>query len=129
MVIDSSALVAVLLDEPEREQFTRFILHDARRLIGAPTLFETAMVLTDRNGRRGISILRKALRDLSVVVTPFGEDDCRTAVRAIVRYGRGRHPARLNFGDCTAYAVAKNRRQRLLFKGDDFSMTDVERAA
>jgi ribonuclease VapC len=128
VVVDTSALVAVLLDEPESERFMEVIALDEHSVIGAPTLLETSMVLSDRKGVHGVASLRRFVRRFRLAVEPFRSADCRVAVRAFLVYGKGRHPARLNFGDCMAYAVAKNRRQKLLYKGDDFKLTDVEAA-
>jgi ribonuclease VapC len=128
VVIDSSALVAIILDEPERVQFSELVL-ERSCLIGAPTLLETSMVLRDRKGPSTTPELRKTLRMLRITVEPFRPDDCAVAFTAFLRYGKGRHRARLNFGDCMAYAIAKTRRRKLLYKGDDFSHTDIEPAA
>jgi ribonuclease VapC len=129
MVIDSSALIAIVLDEPECEHFSELVVLDGGCLIGAPTLLETSMVLSDRKGASTITGLRKTLRMLRIAVEPFRPDDCHVALGAFLRYGKGRHRARLNFGDCMAYALAKTRRRKLLYKGGDFSHTDIEPAA
>jgi ribonuclease VapC len=128
MVVDSSALVAVLFDEPGCERILEVLSREPRSVVGAPTALETSMIVADRLGPNGVDGLRRTLRALRITVEPFGTRESRVAVRAFLKYGKGRHRARLNFGDCMSYAVAKTRRQRLLYKGDDFSHTDVEPA-
>jgi ribonuclease VapC len=96
--------------------------------IGAPTLFETAMVLVSREGTSGMRALLRFLDDYRVTLLDFDEWHVEAAVRAFVRYGKGRHPARLNYGDCMTYAVAKLAGAPLLFVGDDFARTDLEPA-
>ena len=129
MVVDTSALLAVIFDEPECEGFVRILSRDRSPIMGAPTVLEASIVTADRVGTKGLSRLRRTMRTLRISVEPFGLRESRVAVRAFLKYGKGRHRARLNFGDCLSYAVAKTRRQQLLFKGEDFSHTDVERAA
>jgi ribonuclease VapC len=129
MVIDSSALVAIVLDEPERTALTRTVLRARERLVSSSTVVEAGIVLAGRRGEAGLGGLERTLRLLRITVLAVDAHDSSVAVRAFLKYGKGRHRARLNFGDCISYAVAKTRRQRLLYKGDDFSHTDVERAA
>lgn len=94
--------------------------------IGAPTLFETAMVLVSRNGSAGARALLDFLADYRVTMLDFDERHVEAAVRAFVRYGKGRHPAGLNYGDCMTYATAKLAGAPLLFVGNDFAKTDLE---
>jgi ribonuclease VapC len=96
--------------------------------IGAPTLFETAMVLVSREGTLGFRGLLRFLEEHRVTSLRFDESHVEGAVRAFIRYGKGRHPARLNYGDCMAYATAKAAEAPLLFVGDDFAKTDLEPA-
>lgn len=117
------------LDEPERVRFNSAVLGAGERLVASPTLLETAMVLADRNGRNGLEALQRTLRLMRITVLAVDAHDSSVAVRAYLTYGKGRHRARLNFGDCMSYAVAKTRGQQLLYKGDDFAHTDIERAA
>lgn len=126
MVLDSSAVVALLVVEEGHER-----LYDAIELaptlaIGAPNLMEVGMVTVGRYGETGRADVSRFLEDWSVEVVPFDERHWRVAIAAFARYGKGRHPARLNYGDCMAYATAKVAGAPLLFVGDDFAQTDVE---
>jgi ribonuclease VapC len=126
MVIDSSALVAILWREPEGLAFQMAILGAERRLLSAMSKLETAMVLIGRTDPGAADDLEDLLADLSITVVPFDEHQADLARDAFVRYGRGRHKADLNFGDCAAYALAVAEAEPLLFKGTDFGATDVE---
>ena len=99
------------------------------RSISAATLLETTMVFEARVGNRGAADLDQLIANLSLEVVPFTPSQAALARDAFRRFGKGRHSARLNFGDCFAYALAKERGEPLLFKGDDFSRTDIEAAA
>ncbi|MGL5859494.1 MAG: type II toxin-antitoxin system VapC family toxin [Angustibacter sp.] len=94
--------------------------------MGAPTAVETGIVLTARMGPAGGGVLERFLAVAEVVVVPFGDGHWREALGAFVRYGRGRHPARLNLGDCFSYATARLAAQPLLCIGDDFPRTDLD---
>lgn len=127
IAIDTSALVAILFEEPEREAFTRIILERQSVLLSTPTALETRMVVHGRRGARAVLVLENLL-DLPIfqVVAP-GDAELRAAYGAFIAYGRGSgHPAALNFGDLFSYALAKVRGVPLLFKGDDFAQTDVD---
>jgi ribonuclease VapC len=126
MVIDSSALVAILLDEPERETFEAAAESDPQRFVSAMTKFEAGMVMIGRLGSVGAEKLDRLLDTLAVTVVPFDDHHATIARDAFARYGKGRHPAGLNFGDCAAYALAIAEAEPLLFKGTDFAATDVE---
>ena len=126
MIIDTSALMAILLREPGHATFRRQLSRARTVGIGTPTLTEAALVLAGRTGRDPRPILGRFLQEFSVAPVPFGEAHWREAMRAFLRYGKGRHPARLNFGDCLAYATARLADQPLLCKGDDFPQTDLE---
>jgi ribonuclease VapC len=128
MVIDSSALIAIISNEPERALFEQRIKSAANRLIGAATLVETSFVVMSRRREEGIDILRELLADMRVDTAPFTADHARLAIDAFRRFGKGRHPAGLNFGDCFSYALAKATGEPLLFKGDDFTQTDIKTA-
>lgn len=125
MVLDTSAIVAILLLEPNHEELQAKIESAPGIAIGAPTLVETLMVLTARLRGEPILGLRELLRAVEAEVIPFSEDHSHIALQAYLRFGKGRHPAALNFGDCLSYATASVARQPLLFVGGDFSRTDI----
>ena len=128
MTLDSSAIVAILFAEAGYLDVVDRILAADHVRVGAPTVVETALVFAGRVGpRRGESV-DALLAELGVTVVPFGEAEARLAADAFQRFGRGRHPAKLNYGDCLAYATATVARDTLLFVGDDFSKTDVKPA-
>lgn len=130
MIIDTSALLAILLQEPEAERFARAIAGAARRLLSAATLLETGIVLQARYGDEGGRDLDLLVLKLGIEIAPVTERQAGIARRAYRRYGKGqRHPAGLNFGDCFAYALATDTGEPLLFKEEDFALTDVEQAA
>jgi ribonuclease VapC len=126
MVIDTSALIAILLDEPERRSFEQAIKADPNRLVCAMTKFEAGMVMVGRHGRDGGSRLDRLLDRVHAIIISFDDNHATIAREAFVRYGKGRHRAGLNFGDCAAYALAIAEAEPLLFKGTDFGATDVE---
>ncbi|NET60050.1 MAG: type II toxin-antitoxin system VapC family toxin [Symploca sp. SIO2E6] len=126
MVIDTSAVAAILFDEPERADFINKIEVAKVRLIGAPTLLECKIVMETRKGVLGRSELELFVSEAELTVVPFDETQVNLAIFAWQQYGKGRHPAGLNFGDCFAYALAKATGESLLFKGSDFSQTDIE---
>jgi ribonuclease VapC len=128
MIVDSSALVAIILAEPNHQELLVKTKRTAGLAIGAPTLVETLMVLTARLRGDPAPALRELLRAIEAEVVPFTEDHSREALRAYLKFGKGRHPAALNFGDCLSYAVASVARQPLLYVGDDFSRTDIRKA-
>lgn len=126
MIVDSSALLAVLLREPGWDVVLGKLATARTPIgIGAPTVAEAGLVLTARLGRDGRSLLARFVREAGIVVVPFGEEHARAAIEAFARFGKGRHPAALNFGDCLTYAVALLSRQRLLCVGDDFPRTGL----
>jgi len=126
MVIDTSSLICILLGEPEAEQFARRLAAtDADHAMSAVTWFETMLVITGRRGEAGRQSLTDLLEFGRVTVLPVDARVAATAYQAWLDFGKGRHPAGLNFGDCFSYALAKERSEPLLFKGDDFSKTDV----
>ena len=125
MILDSSVIVALALREPGYESLLLRLQEAPAVGIGAPTLAETAIVLHARLGSGAEVVLERFLRDFAVEIVTFGGDHWREAVDAFRRYGRGRHPAGLNFGDCLAYATAKVATQSLLYVGDDFAATDL----
>ncbi len=129
MVIDTSAVVAILLDEPERHRFNELIEISARRFISAGTLIETALVIETRRGDIGRRALDAFLNEARFETIAVDSDQVTIARTAFRTYGRGRHRAGLNFGDCFAYALAKATGEPLLFTGADFARTDIQPAA
>jgi ribonuclease VapC len=128
VILDSSAVVAVLLRESTQKELATK-LRDADLVgIGAPTLFETGMVMVGVMGEQGRGLVAQFLEAFDVEVIPFGESHWQEAVEAFSRYGKGRHPARLNYGDCMSYAVAQASKMPLLYVGNDFAQTDIQAA-
>ena len=125
MVIDSSALIAILLGEPDRERFKLAISAADIRLVSAVTKLEANLVAVSRLGPRGAEELDDVLRNIGATIAPFDDHQADIARDAFIRYGKGRHRAALNFGDCFAYALSKLTGEPLLFKGADFAATDV----
>jgi ribonuclease VapC len=128
LIVDSSALVAILTEEDEAIVLNRAIARAVSCAISAPALLETSMVLSGRRGQATVDALDAYLRKANISVLPFTADHALLAREAFMRYGKGRHKAGLNFGDCIAYAAAKLEAMPLLFQGGDFSLTDVEAA-
>ena len=128
IVIDSSALVAILRGEPEREQFIDAIVDYGNPRISSATYLEAAMVMELRWGDQGGRELDALIDEVSIEIAPFDYIQAQAARDGFRRYGKGLHRAALNFGDCFTYALAKTRDAPLLFKGDDFALTDVKRA-
>jgi ribonuclease VapC len=128
MVIDTSAVAAVLFNEPDAELFEIAIADAEAPCISAATALECSLVIEGRYGPPAAAKLDALLAEQAIEVVPFDGEQLAFARAAFHRFGRGRHPAGLNFGDCFAYALAKARALPLLFKGDDFGQTDIERA-
>lgn len=128
MILDSSAMVSVMLGEAGAEEIGRKVRTADLLAIGAPTLFETGMVMTVRRGEAGRDAVSSFLDALDIVVTPFDERHWRAAFAAFTRFGKGRHPAGLNFGDCLTYATARVAERPLLYVGNDFAQTDIQAA-
>ena len=125
MVLDTSALLAVLLNEPEAADFRRAIEADPVRLLSAATLLEVAIVIEARVGEAGGRELDLLLHKAAIEVVPVDAGQVELGRHAYRQFGKGRHLAGLNYGDCFAYALAQSSGEPLLFKGDDFSRTDV----
>jgi ribonuclease VapC len=125
LILDTSAVVAVMKEEPGCERLEDAIASARLVAIGTPTLFETALISVRLYDLPGRSLLARFLEEESIVRIPFQEDHWRAAADAFVRYGKGRHSARLNYGDCMTYAIAKVADEPLLFVGDDFAKTDL----
>jgi ribonuclease VapC len=128
VILDSSAIVAVVLREPGHERLLGKLALAETVAVGAPTLAEAGIVLTARLGRPAGGLLLGLLREWHAETVLFGEEHWREALEAFDRFGRGRHRAGLNFGDCLAYAVSRLSGEPLLYTGDDFARTDIERA-
>jgi ribonuclease VapC len=125
MVVDTSALLAILEDEPERRNFNGAIeVADSRRM-SAVTFVESSMVIESRFGAEGVRDLDRLIERAEVEIVPVDVEQARTAREAFARFGKGRHAAGLNFGDCFSYALARVLGEPLLFKGEDFGRTDV----
>jgi len=126
MVIDSSALIALLLAEPEADGFVAVIAGASSRLVSAASYLETAIVMLARSGPDAQENVDRLLAELSVTVIPFARDQAMLGITAYRQYGKGSgHSAGLNFGDCFTYALAKLTDEPVLFKGNDFSLTDI----
>jgi ribonuclease VapC len=129
VILDSSALIAILFAEPGYLDLVDLILEADRAGVGGPTLAETGLVFVGRGAGRSAEPVEALVEELGVHVVPSGAAEWGIAVDAFRRFGRGRHPAALNFGDCLSYATAKSSRDTLLFVGEDFSKTDIRPAA
>ena len=125
MVIDSSAILAALFDEADRDFFLEALSQPSRKFMSAINYLETSIVVEARKGPRGSQLLNEFLATIAIETLPFDASQSLVAFDAWRTYGKGRHPAGLNLGDFAAYALAKTLNQELLFKGDDFSRTDV----
>ncbi|MFS8054243.1 type II toxin-antitoxin system VapC family toxin [Rhizobium sp. BR 317] len=128
MVIDTSAIVAIFFNEPDALYYSERVADDPVRLISAATLVEAAMVIEGRFGEAGGAELDLWLHKTNLEVVAVTSEHADQARRAWRRYGKGRHPAGLNYGDCFSYALAALTGEPLLFKGNDFKQTDVEAA-
>ncbi len=129
MVIDTSAVLAVLLVEEDAQQFARQIEEAAACRMSAANYLEAALVIDNRGDAVASREFDRFFRRSGIVIEPVTLEQAQIARQAYRDYGKGRHPAALNFGDCLAYALAKAADEPLLFKGEDFRQTDVEAAA
>jgi ribonuclease VapC len=127
IAIDSSAIIAIAFSENEAQEFTKIILEN-ECVIGFPTFLEIRMVLSGTSGKIGLNTLDTFLKNLKITPIAFDETAYKWAAFAFETYGKGRHIASLNYGDCMAYAIAKTFNAPLLFKGQDFIHTDVKQA-
>jgi ribonuclease VapC len=125
LILDSSAVVAVLLRETGHRQLAEKMDGADILAMGAPTLLETGMVMIGAFDLHGRALVARFLEEREVVVIPFGERHGSVASEAFIRYGKGRHPAALNYGDCMTYATVSLADEPLLFVGDDFARTDL----
>ena len=125
MVVDTSALLAILLDEPERRAFNEAIEAAESRMMSAATFVEASIVIESRFGAEGLRDLDLFVERAGIGLASVDAEQAHVARRAFSRFGKGRHPAGLNYGDCFAYALATVLGEPLLYKGDDFGRTDV----
>src|SRR5713226_2545435 len=128
MVVDSSALISILLEEPGHESLLEKAGRAGAVFVGAPSALETAMVLSARFRQDTRPMLAGFLRRMNAEIVDFSEEHYETAVSAFLRFGKGRHPAALNFGDCMSYALAAVSGLPLLYAGTDFARTDIQSA-
>lgn len=128
MIIDSSAIVALILQEPGHEALASTITRAPEKGVGGPTLVECGIVLSARLGYDARGLLARFIRAADISIIPFTEAHFDVAIGAWLRFGKGRHPAALNFGDCLSYAVARLAEMPLLCVGDDFPHTDLQLA-
>jgi ribonuclease VapC len=128
LILDSSAIVSVIEEEDGSDDLLTVLAAAPDVAAGAPTLFESAIVLVAREGAAGRSSLLHFLDENEIAAIPFGEKHWAIAAEAFIRFGKGRHPARLNYGDCMTYATARLADDPLLCIGDDFAQTDLQLA-
>jgi ribonuclease VapC len=129
MVIDTSALLAILQDEPERRAFNEAIEAAASRAVSVASWVEVSMVIETRTGAEGLRDLDLFVDRARIEIVPVDVEQGKAARRAFSRFAKGRHPAGLNYGDCFAYALASHLGEPLLFKGEDFGKTDLTPAS
>jgi len=125
MILDTSALLAILQDEPERGSFNAAIEAAASRSMSTATFVETSIVIGARYGGDGLRDLDMFIAKAGIALVPVDIEQAHAARDAFFRFGKGRHPAGLNYGDCFSYALARTLGEPLLYKGADFSQTDV----
>jgi ribonuclease VapC len=125
MVVDTSALTAILFGEPETESFVQALVNDPKRMMSAFNILESAIVVEAKKGEAGGRELDLLVHRARIEIIPLNGDQVELALAAWRKYGKGNHPAGLNIGDCCAYALAKHSGEPLLFKGEDFSQTDI----
>jgi ribonuclease VapC len=125
VVIDSSALIAILLGEPEAKGLAEAIAEDGRRLMSAFSALETSIVIEAKKGEAGGSELDRLIHRAGIEIVSMNAEQVEIAREAWRNFGKGRHPAGLNIGDCCSYALSKHSGEPLLFKGDDFAKTDI----
>ena len=128
MIVDTSALVAILFEESESDRYQQALANAPRNRMSVVNFFEAAIVTEGRGGATAGHGLDDYLRDAEIELEPVTIEQMQAARRAWRRFGKGNHPAGLNFGDCFAYALAETMQEPLLFKGSDFSLTDIEPA-
>lgn len=129
IVVDSSAIIAILLNEPDAERLARIFDNGPAACIAAPVFIEAAIVMLARKGEPGLLALNEFVRETGLAVSDMNAAQVRHAIDAHRRFGKGRHPAGLNLGDCYSYALASTLNAPLLFNGEDFARTDLMAAA
>ena len=125
LVVDSSVLIAILLAEPDAQKYAKQLALADSIYISTVSVLESSIVIQSKEGEQGASMLDELLCAISPTIVAFDSEQMKLARKAWQQYGKGRHPARLNFGDCCSYAVAKSLGLPLLFQGNDFSQTDL----
>ena len=128
MIVDTSALLAILQAEPENQLLAEAIEAVSRPTISVVSFVEASIVLDARHGAEGRDRLDRVIRESRMEIAPVDLEQAQIAREAFRDFGKGRHPARLNFGDCFVYALARQRGESLLFKGEDFTRTDIRAA-
>jgi ribonuclease VapC len=128
MIVDSSAVLAIVLQEPDGRRYLRAVLDATPRRMSVSNWLEATMVVDRRGNDLAITRFEDFMQTAEIELMPVSISQATIARRAWRMFGRGSHPARLNYGDCFAYALAKETREPLLFKGNDFAQTDVESA-
>lgn len=128
MVIDTSAIVAILRNEPEAVRLERALVADQIRLVPATCVLEARMVLVSRRGEHALAEIDLWLKKIEAAIIAVDADLVDLATQGWLTYGKGRHPAALNFADCISYALSKRADEPLLFIGNDFAQTDIEAA-
>lgn len=128
MVVDTSAVVALLQNEPDADRYEDALVDATICVMSAATALEASLVIERRFGPEGRTQLDALIAEAGIELVPFDAEQLEFARAAFRRFGRGKHPAQLNFGDCFAYALAKQRGEPLLYKGDDFAQTDIASA-
>lgn len=125
IVVDSSAIIAILRNEPERDRLLAALNASAANFCSMVTFVESFMVSTNRNADAPVALHLRLLEDLGIEAAPLDQKQAVLAAEAFARFGKGRHPAKLNLGDCFSYALAKSLNAPLLYKGEDFGRTDI----
>jgi ribonuclease VapC len=128
MVVDSSVLIAILLNEDDAAQYAQQLINADQLFISAVSIVEASMVIEYKKGEAGASKFDELLQLIEPIIIAFDKQQAQLACIAWRKYGKGRHPAKLNFGDCCSYAAAQQSNLPLLFKGNDFSQTDIQSA-
>jgi ribonuclease VapC len=128
VIIDSSAVMAIVLQEPDGRKYLKAILDESPRRMSVASWFEATMVVDRRGNAVAANLFEGFMQDARIELMPVSVSQAMIARTAWRTFGRGTHPAKLNYGDCFAYALAKETREPLLFKGNDFAQTDIEPA-
>lgn len=126
MIVDPSAILAIIYAEPEELIYIELIKSE-ECLLSSPSYVEASIVIGSKHGKQGTDNLNLLIEALSIVVLSFSVEQAQFAIEAFLKYGKGHHPAKLNMGDCFSYALAKSLKQPLLFKGNDFTYTDIDK--